>query len=242
MTVAELIRVAFRTLGVLAAEETPSAAEEGDALATLNDMLDSWAGERLALFATTRDTYDLSPNQNPQSLGTGGLLAIDATRPTRIDRASIIPIAGPGTERPLRMLSDAEWQGLQGKTSSGAPVSLWVQTTYPLMNLYFHPIPSAADTLVLYTWQQLGRFADTSSDFDFPPGYARAIRYNLAKELAPEYGVSLSAEAQDIANESKSTLKRLNHRPSYLRSDAALLGGGPPTDLLIASPDGGVIE
>jgi hypothetical protein len=56
------------------------------------------------------------------------------------------------------------------------------------MKLHLNPVPSAADTLVLYTWQQLSRFAATSDTFDLPPGYARAIRYNLALELAPEYG------------------------------------------------------
>lgn len=230
MTVADLIRIAFRTLGVLAAEETPSAAEQSDALATLNDMLDSWAGERLVLFATLRSSYALTPSLNPHTIGTGG--TFNVTRPVRIDRASIVPIGAAGTERPLALLSDAEWQNTQTKTSVGPPFSLWVEDAYPLMKLWFNQVPNAADTLVLYTWQQLGRFAATSDTVDLPPGYARAIRYNLAKEMAPEYGLSLSAEAADIANESKSTLKRLNAQPSYLRSDAALLSGGGRFNLI----------
>lgn len=230
MTVADLIRVALRTLGVLAAEETPSAAEQSDALDTLNDMLDSWAGERLALFATLRSTYTLTPSLDPHSIGVGG--GFNTTRPVRIDRASITPLGAPGTERPLRMLSDAEWQDTQGKTNVGTPMSLWVRAGHPMMKLHLNPIPNAADTLVLYTWQQLGRFADTTVTVDLPPGYARAIRYNLAKELSPEFGVSLSAEAQDIANESKSTLKRLNAQPSYLRTDPALLPGGGRFNLI----------
>lgn len=235
MTVADLIRIAFRTLGVLAAEEAPSASEQSDALDTLNDMLDSWAGERLALFATLRSTYTLTPSLDPHSIGLGA--TFNTTRPVRIDRASITPAvvtgsAATGTERPLRMLSDAEWQDTQAKTSVGMPLALWVRTSYPMMRLHLVPIPNAADTLVLYTWQQLGRFASAATTFDLPPGYARAIRYNLAKELAPEFGVSLSAEAADIANESKSTLKRLNAQTSYLRTDAALLPGGGRFNLI----------
>jgi hypothetical protein len=223
MTVAELIRGAFRTLGILAAEETPSAAEESDGLVTLNDMLDSWAGERLALYATLRSAPSLAAGASPQTIGTGGMF--DTTRPVRIDRASIEGVAD-NVETPLRLLSDAEWQGLGDKSSLGRPSALWVERTYPLMQLHFFPIPDVAYTLVLYTWLQLGRFPSVASDFDLPPGYARAIRYNLAKELAPEYGVSLSAEAAFIADESKSTLKRLNERPSYLRCDPAVLQGG----------------
>lgn len=215
-TVAELIRGAFRTLGVLAAEETPTAAEESDSLVTLNDMLDSWAGERLVLFASLRSTHTLTPGLSPHTIGTAG--TFNTTRPVRIERASIY---ATGSETPLELLSDAEWQATQGKASAGTPSSLWVESAYPLMKLHFHPVPSAADTLVLYTWQQLGRFASTGTTVDLPPGYARAIRSNLAVELAPEYGVSVSAELGSIASESKATLKRLNQRPSFLRSDLA---------------------
>jgi hypothetical protein len=223
-TVADLIRGAFRVLGVLAAEETPSAAEQADGLETLNDMLDSWAGERLILYATLRSEHTLTASLNPHTIGTSG--TFNTTRPVRIDRASIVMAGAAGTERPLDLLTDAEWQNTQGKTSVGTPISLWVETAYPLAKLWFNPIPNAADTLVLYTWQQLGRFASTATTVDLPPGYSRALRYNLAQELAPEYGVALSAEAAGIANESKATLKRLNHKPSFLRSDAAVLQGG----------------
>jgi hypothetical protein len=89
MTAADLIRISLRTLGVLAAEETPSAAEQSDALETLNDMLDSWAGERLALFATLRSTHTLTVGLSPQTIGSGG--TFNTTRPVRIDGASITP-------------------------------------------------------------------------------------------------------------------------------------------------------
>lgn len=235
-TVAELIRGAFRVLGTLASEETPSAAEETDGLTSLNDMLDSWAGERLVLFATLRSTHTLTSGLNPHTIGSSG--TFNTTRPVRVDRASIITASAPGAESPLDILSDGEWQAVQSKTTTGRPSGLWVETAYPLAKLWLNPVPSAADTLVLYTWQQLGRFAATSTTFDLPPGYARAIRFNLAKELAPEYGVSLSAEAVAIADEAKAALKRLNHKPSYLVCDPAVLGrgGGARNDM---SGDGG---
>lgn len=223
-SVANLIKGAFRVLGVVAAEETPSAAEESDGFTALNDMLDAWANERLTLFATLRSAYTLTPSLNPHTIGSGG--TFNVTRPLRVDRASIVLASSPNAELPLNMLSDGEWQLAQGKTTTGTPVNLWLETSYPLAKLWLNPVPVSADTLVLYTWQQLGRFVSVSADVDLPPGYARALRFNLAKELAPEYGLALSAEAADIANESKAMLKRLNSRPSFLRSDAAVLRGG----------------
>jgi hypothetical protein len=131
-----------------------------------------------------RSTYPLTPTLQPQTIGVGG--TFNTSRPVRIERASIV---SAGSETPLCILSDAEWQNLQGKTSAGRPVSLWVDATYPLMGLWLNPIPNVADTLVLYTWQQLNA-SPQPTRFDLPPGYARAIRDNLAKEFAPEFGVS----------------------------------------------------
>jgi hypothetical protein len=229
-TVADVIRGTLRLLGVLASGETPKAADEADALVVLNDMLDSWAGERLALFATLRSTHVLTGGLSPHTIGSGG--TFNTTRPVRIDRASIKPGGSPGSELPLELLTDAEWQGRQGKEDSARPTALWVENSHPLMKLHFQPVPVEGDSIILYTWSQLGRFAATSTDFDLPPGYARAIRFNLAKELAPEYGVALSGEAMETANESKATIKRLNQKPSLLRCDPAVRAGSSSSSII----------
>lgn len=224
MTAADLIEGAFRVLGVLAAEETPSASEQEDGLEVLNELLDSWANDRLALFATLRSSYTLTPSLNPHTIGSGG--TFNATRPVKIDRASIVYAGSTNSEIPLEMLSDDEWQIRQGKASTGVPSGLWIESAYPLMKLWLNPIPQNADTLVLYTWQQLTSFASASDTLSVPVGYARALRYNLAKDLAPEYGVQLSDVAAEIAAESLAKLKRTNTKPLYLRSDAATLRHG----------------
>lgn len=226
-TVADIIRRSFSILGVVASGESIGAADQADALETLNDMLDSWATERLTLFATLRSELTLTAGLSPHTIGAAG--TFNTTRPVRVDRASLLR---SGSETPLAILSDAQWQTTQGKDTEGTPSAVWVESSYPLVKLYLNPIPSIADTLVLYTWQQLGRFADANATFDLPPGYPRAIRYNLAKELAPDFGVSLSGEALDIANDSLAKLKRLNHKPRLLTPDATGTGrGGGSADM-----------
>ena len=42
----------------------------------------------------------------------------------------------------------------------------------------------------------------------YPPAWIRATKYNLAIELAPEYGVTVSPEIVAIAKEAKDTVKR----------------------------------
>jgi hypothetical protein len=51
------INRALRLLGVLAEGETPSAATSQDALVALNQMIESWNTERLAVFNTQDQVF-----------------------------------------------------------------------------------------------------------------------------------------------------------------------------------------
>jgi hypothetical protein len=48
------------------------------------------------------------------------------------------------------------------------------------------------------------------------------LRYNLAIELAPEYGKEPSETTLGIAIQSKAKIKRMNSKPLYLKTDSAL--------------------
>jgi len=52
VTAGDQINAALRLIGQLAEGETPSAETSQDALAALNQMIDSWSIERLSVFAT----------------------------------------------------------------------------------------------------------------------------------------------------------------------------------------------
>ena len=45
----------------------------------------------------------------------------------------------------------------------------------------------------------------------FPPGYLRAFRYNLAREIAAEFGIEPPRTVSQIANVSKRNLKSQNN-------------------------------
>ena len=51
-TAGDIIDGSLRLLGVLAEGETPSAETAQDALAAMNQMIQSWNTERLAVFST----------------------------------------------------------------------------------------------------------------------------------------------------------------------------------------------
>ena len=71
-TANDQINGALRLLGVLAEGEWTSAATSQDALAALNQMIDSWNTERLAVFSTQDQVFNWPPNVLSRTLGPTG--------------------------------------------------------------------------------------------------------------------------------------------------------------------------
>jgi len=224
-TAGDVISSALRLIGVLAAGEDLPAADGADSLSALNDLLRSWNTERSTIFEITRDVRTLVASTNPNTIGTGG--NINATRPIKIERASIIE-SGQVIEYPLEIIETAEqWQAIPDKTQTASvPLKMWYEPEFPLGKLWFYPICSAANSVVLYTWSALGTLAALATDISFPPGYERMIRYNLAMDLAAEFGVTPSALVDRIATETRAAMKALNAPASLIKCDPGVLALG----------------
>lgn len=237
----DLISSSLRLCGVLASGETPSAAEAADALLILNQMLDSWSAEQLAVFTETIATYALTPGVQNYTLGTGGTL--NGVRPAKIDRMSSLTFNNPAQplELPMDLLSDADWQAIPVKAvSSTYPTKCYDDGAFPFRNIGFWPIPSAACSVIVYGWTALTSFPDLVTDITFPPGYLKAIRYNLAVDLSPEYGRSIQPEVAAQAISSKAVIMSMNIETPDLRVDAALSNpGGFAYDWRTDMPAGG---
>ena len=71
--------------------------------------------------------------------------------------------------------------------------------------------------------QILAEAATLGTDLFFPPGYMRAFAYNLAMEIAPEFGVEPSPQVQRIAMTSKRNLKRINNPDDVMSMPYAIV-------------------
>lgn len=222
-TALDIITSALRLAGVLAASEHPTDEDANDCLAVLNDMADSWNAERLAIFTTSATDFVLTPGKQSYTLGPGTADFV-MTRPAQIDSMSSILTTVPTNpvEIPIPMWSVDEWQTKfpVKNVNSSFPLGCYDDGGFPLRTLNFWPIPQQANSVRVYSWQPLGAAAlgDTVS---YPPGYAEAIRYNLAVRLCAEFAEPVSATVQDMAIKSLARIKTMNAPDLTLKSDLA---------------------
>ena len=228
MTGRDLVTATLRLLGVVASGDSLAASEATDGLASLNRMLGGWSTEGLLIFARTREAVAMTAGTAAYTMGTGGTYG--STRALKIEEALIRDeTVTPAIEYPVKILSLAEWSSIAQKDDTGAlPHSLYHDGGFPLETVTVYPKPSVAHKLVLYSVKPLSEITTLDTSVSLPPGYDRALIYNLAVDLAPEYGKALPDAVVMVANESKAGLKRMNYRPNYLRVDDPLLpqGGG----------------
>lgn len=209
-TAGDIINGSLRLIGVLAEGEVPSAETSQDALTAMNQMLDSWSTERLSIYATREQVFTWPSGETTRTLGpTGDFVGV---RPILLDDSSYFVVPGTGVSYPVEFINESQYNGIAVKQSSSTyPQVMYVDMTYPDMTMNVYPRPSTALEWHFVSVQELAQPATLDTELSFPPGYLRAFRYNLATELAPEFGVEPTPQVMRIAMASKRNLKRINN-------------------------------
>ena len=208
-TARDQINGALRLLGVLASGETADADEEQDGLTALNQMIDSWNTERLSVFSTQDQVFTWPSGQTTRTLGPTGNFV--GNRPILIDDATYFVDSTTGVSYGIKLINQQQYDGIAVKTvTSTYPQVMFVNMTHPDIEMTVYPRPTRALEFHIVSVEELSQPANLSTDLAFPPGYIRAFRYNLACELAPEWGVEPSPQVSRIATISKRNLKRIN--------------------------------
>ena len=219
-----LITSSMRLIGVIAPGENPTIAEANDALMVLAQMIDSWNADRASIFTTSSQDFPLTLSKQAYTLGPGG--DFDTQRPARIDAMSSILLYNPSNpvEIPIPMWTVTEWQQqLPVKNvNSSFPLGCYDDGGFPLRTLNFWPIPSYQQNSVrIYAWQAIGAPTSLQSIVSYPQGYARALRFNLAVDMAPEFGAAVPPTVAETAVSSLATVKTMNAPKLKLQSDLA---------------------
>jgi hypothetical protein len=222
-TAGDQINGALRLIGQLAEAETPTAATSQDALTALNQMIDSWNTERLAVFSTQDQVFSWPPNVLSRTLGPSGDFV--GNRPILLDDSTYFIDTASGISYGIKIINQQQYDGIAVKTvTSTYPQVIWINMSYPNIEMYVYPKPTKVLEWHFISVEEITQPALLSTTLAFPPGYLRAFKYNLACEIAAEFGVEPSPQVQRIAMTSKRNLKRINNPDDVMSIPYAIVG------------------
>jgi len=209
-TAGDLIKGAMRLIGVLAEGETPSAETSADALFAMNQMIDSWNIERLSVFSTQDQVFTWPVDEITRTLGPTGNFV--GNRPVKLDDATYYRDPSTNVSFGIKFINQQQYNGIAVKTvTSTYPQVIFVNETYPDVSMFIYPKPTRSLEWHFISVEPLSQPATLATDLAFPPGYLRAFRYNLACEIAAEFGVEPSPQVKRIAMSAKRNIKRINN-------------------------------
>jgi hypothetical protein len=221
-TAFDQIKASLRLIGQLAEGEEPSPQAAQDALSAMNQMIDSWNTERLAVFCTEDQVFNWPPGQITRTLGPTGNFV--GNRPVLIDDATYFRDASTNVSYGIKLINQQQYNGIAVKTvTSTYPQVMFVNNTFPDITMTIYPQPTRVLEWHFVSVQQLTKPATLGTVLSFPPGYLRAFKYNLAMEIANEFGVEPMPQVQRIAMTSKRNLKRINNPDDVMSMPYSLI-------------------
>lgn len=225
----DILTGAAKLLGVVFKGEALSADEAADGLVTLNDMLDSWSNDNLNTFVYANETFPLT-GATSYTMGVGG--NFNTSRPINIS-AAVITIAG--VDYDLIPITQEQYLKEVSNKSIISPIPQYLvyDNGYPLATINLFPNATAGSSIKILSNKPLANLSLLTSIVDMPPGWKRALKYNLAIELAPQYGVQIPQSVPPIAATSLGAIKRsvaINNAMPLMPSGVAAFSiyGGTP--------------
>lgn len=198
----------------------------------LNQMLDSWNTMRNSLYSMTDTFLTLTSGQYQYTVGPGG--EFDIPRPQAIQRANLIYQTSPQLLRlPVEIIDVDQWAAIRvPQLEAAIPTKLYFDngysqaTPFGLGQIYLWPAPQSAYQLEIFVWTLLNSNLGTGDTLYAPPGYARALTYNLAVEIMPLYMKGMNevqqARVERIAKESRDWVESLNAPSPIVQIDPAV--------------------
>lgn len=207
-TALDIITGTLQDLGVIASNETPSAADANVCLNQMNRMIASWQNDSLMIYTILNEIFPLT-NAQTYTIGPGG--NFNTQRPVKFVDAYVRDQFG--NDYPMYLANQEEYSEIITKyTASPLPTVMYADNAYPLCNLTFWPIPQAGGySANLWMWQQLQNFPSLTTVVSMPPGYDLTLEYNLVVHVANKFGKSVPSDIKMLATEAKANLERTNY-------------------------------
>lgn len=221
-TALTIIEDALGLTNSVGVDQTLTADETSDCLRKLNDLVESWSTQHLAVYGQANLPFSTVAAQGTYTIGPSGNW--NTARPVRINGGYTTI---QGSTFLFEVITQEQYNLIAVKTQTqDYPNVLLYVNDAPLGLVTLWPIPSSIVTITLSIDRVLTQVATAATVLTFPPGYVDAFVNVLAVRLAPLFGKQAPQDVKDAARESFGAIKRANKRPVLLQYDPALTGGG----------------
>ena len=198
----------------------------GVALPYLQEVIDSWQIERLAIYTVAFSPFTLVANQATRTIGPSGNFTVTPV-PRFLAFASVLPV-GDDIEQPVAIWTRDQYLNYPDKTQTDLiPYALQLEPGVTNSTLRFIPVPTTAATLKLGLPTGVTGFANLSTEYTFPEGYHEAFRTELSYRLLRPFGKALTPDLERDRKAAFGRVQRMNDDgPPLLSSDRAVTGNG----------------
>jgi hypothetical protein len=243
ITARDIIVQALRKIGVGSLGEVLAADEMNACLDALNVLLKSWSGRRLLTTAAIQESFALVGGTAAYTIGASVIAPNFITqKPIRILDGCFIRDQN-GSDYPLNVISRELYNSYDTKTNRGLPTELFydagaTQQALQTGTITFYLTPDTTNTYTVFLVSEkpFTVFASLNAAYTFPDIYERAMIYNLALEVAPEYGKTVHREVISSANESLDIIIAINSSNKRTVSDLGLPGSSRRTANILNGP------
>ncbi len=202
-TALTIITKAMQKAGILTKSEVPASDEASDGLDSLNDLLGSFSNDSMLITSRVTELFNLNSGVGSYTIGAGQ--DFSTIRPIKIIEAHIN--SGIISYESMYLCPDEIYQGLDLKTLQSIPDTLNYTNAYPYGTINLYPYPSTGYVLSITSEKELTQFT-LNQTVNLPAGWNRMLIYNLAVELAPEYGQKVDPLTLKIASDSKGAIAK----------------------------------
>lgn len=199
-TAGDVISRALRLIGVATPGQALSGADADTGLEALNALVESMGLFRNLVPSLTEETFSLVSGTADYTIGAS--MTFNTELPIKLEESCFVRVSG--IDYPLTVINGEEWADIPVKSAQGSiPDAVYFKRGTTSGELRFYPEPGSNVEFHCRSWKTLTTYADDSTDFGLPAGYERMIAYNLAVEIAPEYGREAPVTVQRIATASR---------------------------------------
>lgn len=225
-TGAQLITRALFDIRVLGIGRALNDAQATIALPYLQEIIDSFKIERLAMYQVSFSPFTLVANQASRTIGPTGQFVFSPV-PRFLASASVKPV-GQTLEQPVDIWPRTRYLAWHDKAATDLlPRAIYMEPGAVNNTIYFVPVPTTAATLMVGIPVGVEGFADLGTSYTFPEGYHEVFRTELAYRLCRPFAKPITGDLLDDRKKAFGRIQRMNDDgPPIMDTDPAVGGYG----------------